>query len=377
MSFAPLQLIRNYLISQPFRGRYRILQNMMMEARVHTLWIEDKSTIFHLTHQNFSQAVLIAHVHGAFELWLDGRYFAQSQTKGWKKELWDETGPERIFASRLKSGMHIESGVSCARFSQVKAWADRAQLPLELWDKSLQKARIIKDKSAQTALRKAARLNDEGFRFIRTLLAPGVCEREIAKELEIYWLRHNGQGVAFDPIIAFGSNSACPHHKSGDRRLRTGDIVLIDIGVSVQGYQSDMTRTFFFGGAESALVEAFESVKRAYELGISLCRDGINLEEIDHKVRELLKQDGLDGYFTHSLGHGIGVEVHEEPFFRRKKPLILKEGMVLTIEPGVYLPRQGGIRLEDTVLITKQACEVLSSHPICDQASPTICVDGH
>lgn len=368
MRFSPQSLLGNYWIAQPYRSRYQSLQRLLHQEGVSTLWIEDPALIYHFTHQRFSQAILLASASQPFELWLDGRYYEGSASRGWSKYLWDHEGPENIFRQLEGKEVHCEEGLSYARVEKIRAWASKAGVKLAMMGDSLERVRMVKDAPAIASLERSARLNDEGFRFLRTLLAPGVSEVELARELEVYWLRHGGEGTAFEPIIAFGPNSALPHHHSGQRRLRTGDLVLVDLGVTVDGYQSDMTRSFFFGLGEGVLQEVLESVERAYRVGVSSCRAGVTTCAVDAKVRESLRLDGYEGFFTHSLGHGIGLEVHEPPYFRKGRSLTLMEGMVLTIEPGVYLQGKGGVRLENTVVVEKEGARVLSQVPIVEES---------
>lgn len=367
MRFSPQGLLGNLWIAQPFRGRYQALQRFMALSGVETLWIEDLSLIYHLTHQRFTQAILLASANQPFELWLDGRYYSSSLSRGWTKRLWDKQGPQQLFSELSGHTLHCEQTLSYARVEQLRRWAGLQGALIEVFEGSAQSVRMVKDAVAIEALEKSAALNDKGFRFLRTLLAPGVSELELTRELEVFWLRHGAERAGFEPIVAFGTNSAGPHHHSSQRRLRTGDLVLIDLGVQLDGYQSDMTRTFFYGPAEGPMVDVLSSVHRAYELGVSLCRPGVSMSEIDRRVRESLDQDGYGEFFTHNLGHGIGIEVHEAPFFRKDEDLELEEGMVLTIEPGVYLQGKGGVRLENTVLITKNGARVLSGVDILDK----------
>lgn len=367
MRFSPQGLLGNLWIAQPFRGRYQALQRFMSANGIETLWIEDLSLIYHLTHQRFTQAILLASANQPFELWLDGRYFGSSTSRGWTKRLWDATASKQLFSELSGHTLHCEKTLSYGRVEQLRRWAGLEGVLIEVMECSASSVRMVKDQSAIEALQKSAELNDKGFRFLRTLLAPGVSEIELTRELEVFWLRHGGDCAGFEPIVAFGCNSAGPHHHSSQRRLRTGDLVLIDLGVQLDGYQSDMTRTFFYGPPEGPMIDVLASVHRAYELGVSLCKPGASMQEIDRRVRESLDQDGYGEFFTHNLGHGIGIEVHEAPFFRRDEDIILEEGMAITVEPGVYLQGKGGVRLENTVLITGDGARVLSRVDILDK----------
>ena len=174
------------------------------------------------------------------------------------------------------------------------------------------------------------------------------------RHLKIGYCRNLGaEGMSFTPIVAFGSGSALPHYHTSTRKLKKGDIVLMDLGVRLNGYASDMTRTFFFGEGTKQLQELYQVVEASKEAALNLCRPGVPLSEIDEAARKVMREARLEKHFLHSLGHGIGLDVHESPNFRTDET-VLVPGMVITIEPGLYLPGKGGVRLEDMVVITKQ-----------------------
>jgi len=196
------------------------------------------------------------------------------------------------------------------------------------------------------------------------MLKEGISENELAIELEIFWKRRGSKAIAFDPIIAFGSNSSMPHYRVGQRKLNTGEAVLIDIGVNLNHYHSDMTRVVFFGDPDPKIASIYEIVLKAQELALENCRPGTPIAELDASARTYIEQKGYGENFTHSLGHGVGLEIHELPLIRSQSPgadTQLEEGMVVTIEPGIYLPGIGGVRIEDTVAITRDGYENLTN----------------
>lgn len=215
--------------------------------------------------------------------------------------------------------------------------------------------RRVKDKQEIRLLGKAANLGTEGFHYVCSKLTEGITEQELAIALEIFWKEKGSQGLAFSPIIAFGKNSSMPHHRAGATKLQSGDIVLIDIGVLLDYYHSDMTRCVFFGPPQKKLIEIYEIVRQAQEMALAMCRPGVLIEELDRAARSYIASKGHQEHFTHGLGHGVGLQIHEGPSLSQKsadKTLPLEEGMVITIEPGIYLPEIGGVRIEDTVVIT-------------------------
>ncbi len=218
------------------------------------------------------------------------------------------------------------------------------------------KLRLIKDPSELNSLKKSADLLWEGFTYLQTLLHEGISEKEVATQFTIFCLERGADGLSFDPIIAFGENSAMPHYRAGQRRLKQGDVILVDIGVSCDHYHSDMTRMLFFGPKDPILSKWFNIVLEAHKAALSLCKAGLHIKELDIAARAVFKKYEVEEYFVHSLGHGVGLEIHEFPKIRFdaiEGDLILKSGMVFTIEPGLYLPGTGGIRYEDTIFITE------------------------
>ncbi|MBN1917098.1 MAG: aminopeptidase P family protein [Verrucomicrobia bacterium] len=223
--------------------------------------------------------------------------------------------------------------------------------------------RSIKEPEEIAAIRRAVRLNERGFRHILPLLEPGVTEREIAIELEFFFITNGGEGFAFDPIIAFGPGAAVPHHDTGGRKLRETDVVLIDWGVKVQGYSSDLTRTLLPPRMPHRVKEVYQAVLEAQQAAIECIRPRAKLAAPDRAARRIIEAAGYGEHFIHALGHGIGLNVHEPPTLAGRANGTLRSGMVVTVEPGIYLPGRFGVRIEDDVLVTDGGHEVLSRLP--------------
>lgn len=226
--------------------------------------------------------------------------------------------------------------------------------------------RALKDPQELRLLQRAASLGSKGFDHLLAHIKPGVSELDLAKTLKIFWLQEGGEGCSFDPIIAFGANAAKPHHMPSKKRLAVGDPVLIDIGVTLEKYHSDMTRVVFFRKATRRMREVYAIVAEAQQQALALCCPGENIAAIDRVAREFIASHGYGDAFCHSLGHGIGLQVHEWPFLRNNattRKEHLQEGMVITIEPGIYLPGIGGVRIEDTVAITAKGYRNLTQRP--------------
>ena len=218
---------------------------------------------------------------------------------------------------------------------------------------AFKKAMAVKESNEIAFIKKACEITDKSFCELLSLIKEGMTENEVAAELE-YLMRKNGaSGTSFDTIVAFGENSSVPHHETGLRKLKYGDIVLIDFGCKYNGYCSDCTRTFLFGDDKKHddFKSAYEKVLEAHLIAKQKITNDITGKQADAYARDCLKKYGLDKYFTHSLGHGIGINIHEFPAISPKSEDILLNGMVLSDEPGVYFEGKFGIRIEDSVML--------------------------
>ena len=218
--------------------------------------------------------------------------------------------------------------------------------------------RLRKDQDELVALREAAAAIDAVHRAVPDLLAPGRTEREVAADLARL-IREGHDDVAF-VIVAAGPNAASPHHEPGDRPLAVGDAVVVDIGGSVRGYHSDMTRTYHLGPPTSGTTEAYAALAAAQAAGVGAVRPGATASDVDVAARDVMEAAGLGAAFMHRTGHGIGLEVHEEPWIAGGSDVVLAPGMAFSVEPGYYLAGRTGARIEDIVVVTEGGVEVLN-----------------
>jgi Xaa-Pro aminopeptidase len=225
----------------------------------------------------------------------------------------------------------------------------------------IEELRESKDPQEINLIRESAGISISALKYIEKHISAGIKEIELAGELERYLRSHGGAGSAFEIIVASGANSAFPHHASSHKRMIRGEPVLIDIGADYQGYKSDLTRVFFLGKINPLLRKVYDIVLRAQQAAIDRVSPGCPIREIDRAARSYITQQGFGPNFSHNLGHGVGLEVHEAPQISAKENNELKPGMVFTVEPGIYLPGKFGVRIEDMVVITeKKECEVIS-----------------
>lgn len=236
------------------------------------------------------------------------------------------------------------------------------QIELVGISEELSKLRIVKDTNEIECIRKACQITETTVFHCISSLKEGVTEREISAKIDYEFRIQGADGSAFDTIVLFGKNSSLPHGKPGNRKLSIGDIVLIDCGCVYKGYCSDLTRTFVYGAVPGTWFnDIYNTVLTAQLTALSTLEPGKMTNEIDQIARYYISGKGMGTYFGHGLGHGVGLEIHEPPRLNADSSSILKEGFVITIEPGIYIPNKGGVRIEDTVLITKNGYERLTT----------------
>jgi Xaa-Pro aminopeptidase len=225
-------------------------------------------------------------------------------------------------------------------------------------------ARAVKDAAEIELVREAARITDEAYAsVIGSVLRAGAREIDVSLALERAMREAGAEGVSFEIIVASGPRSAMPHGVASTRVIESGDLVTMDLGARVAGYHADMTRAVAVGPISGRLRELFDAVLAAQEAAVQAIRPGLTGVAADAVARDLLEREGLAAYFAHSLGHGVGLEIHEGPRLSATSSDVLAPGMLVTVEPGVYVPDVGGVRIEDLVLVTDEGHEVLSRSP--------------
>ena len=225
---------------------------------------------------------------------------------------------------------------------------------------ALDTVRGIKDEEEQDKMRAASHINDLAVAELKTRIHKGVTEKEIADQLLDIYLSFGADGFSFEPLVAFGANAADPHHGPDDTVLQEGDVILFDIGCMKDGYCSDMTRSFYFRTVSDTHREVYETVKAANEAAIAKVKPGIPLKELDLAARDLITDKGYGPQFNHRLGHFIGLSEHEYGDVSSVNETLAVPGMIFSIEPGIYLTGDTGVRIEDLVLVTETGCEVLN-----------------
>lgn len=244
-------------------------------------------------------------------------------------------------------------------FQYVRAAAPEADFPDA--SEALASLRLCKDQAEVQAMKRAVKVAQDALEATIPFIKVGVTEKEIASELTMQLLKHGSDSeIPFAPIVSSGPNSANPHASPSDRKLQRGDLLVVDWGATVDGYISDLTRTFAIGEVEPEYKKIAETVLKANEAGRAAGRPNVPCANVDKAARNVIEQAGYGKYFTHRTGHGIGMEAHEDPYMRGDNMQMLQPGMAYTVEPGIYLPNRGGVRIEDNVVITKDGAEILS-----------------
>jgi Xaa-Pro aminopeptidase len=284
-------------------------------------------------------------------------------------DSYDEALISATMASSAKV-IGIEAGhLTVSRLEWLtRTWQSRgAGIGVRSTERLIERFRAVKDAAEVSVLREAAqRLSSVAITAIESVRA-GIAERDVAAAIETALRRAGYERAAFDTIVASGPNSALPHYRAGDRVLHAGDLVVLDFGGVLDGYCSDLTRTVSVGNPSPDAVRLHAAVRDAQAAAIEAVKPGATTADVDGAARQVLAAHGLGEAFGHGTGHGLGLDVHEEPRVSKPRsdvpPERLEPGMVFTIEPGAYLPGFGGVRIEDDVLVTETGCEVLTSVP--------------
>lgn len=298
----------------------------------------------------------------------DARYFlvAKAVLPSWISIVDITKDFEKPWKKLLKTYRVRKLGIECssishARFMRLKHWSKNVKM-IDVGEKILS-LRIEKSETELRYLRRAQSITDQIFIHLKRWLKPGFSERAIAWKIECLSHDLGAEDISFPPIVAINEHSASPHHKNTDRKLKKGDLLLLDFGVIYKGYCSDMTRVLFLRQPSLLEQKIYSLVERAQETAEKALRSGINGIEIDRIARDIIKKAGYEKQFGHSLGHGVGLEIHELPSLSEKYEKPIPENAVVTIEPGIYLPGKFGVRLEDMGVVKKDGFEVFTKSP--------------
>jgi Xaa-Pro aminopeptidase len=342
------------------------LQNLRDAFRTHhidSFLVTKDENISYLTEYASQESWLLVCKKKAFFL-TDGRYSLHA--KGFlkevevvecKKSIFDELA-KLIIGQKARSLGFDDRYITVLSFQRLKQ-ALKGKIRFVGSSGIVEETRSIKRSDELAKIKKALDFHRQCLIYLKQIIRVGRSERQVFERLERY-VRDHHQQFSFPAIIASGPNASFPHARITERKFRRGDPVLVDMGIDIEGYKSDLTRMFFLGKISHHMREVYDAVAQAQRLAIAKIKPGVLAKDIDAQARNFLKQKKLDVFFNHSLGHGVGLEIHEAPGISPKSLVTIKEGMVFTVEPGVYIPDQFGIRIEDMVLVTSKGHKVLS-----------------
>jgi Xaa-Pro aminopeptidase len=349
-------------------SRRAALRGLLRATDVEALLVTDLVNVRYLTGFTGSNAALLVHVEGdaASRFLTDGRYVTQSAVEVPDLErVIDRTGPAvlaraagRLDVTRLgfeSDAVTVDAHTALVEAAGPAVWLERAP-------GLVARLRLVKDAVETAALRAACAAADAALADLVAAggLRPGRSERDVAYDLESRMRAHGAAGPAFETIVAAGPHSAVPHHRPTDASMRRGDLVKMDFGALVDGYRSDMTRTVVLGRAAGWQRDLHALVAAAQDAGRAALRPGVAVVDVDAAARQVVAAAGYGDEFLHGLGHGVGLQIHEAPLLGPTGSGAVLSGMVVTVEPGVYLEGRGGVRIEDTVVVGPDGAESLS-----------------
>lgn len=351
-------------MTDAYEARRTRLRSLMAERDLPAVLVTKLVNVRYLTGFSGSNGAVLITPDEAV-LATDGRYKDQAAEEAPGVELLIERAVATALATRAATAgrLGVEThDVAVDTYNDVLKSAEDAEVVSLA--RAVEKLREVKDASELEALRAACRISVEALAALVVEPLVGRSEREIARDLEWRMFGLGAEAIAFDTIVAAGENSAIPHHQPTDREVRRGDLLKIDFGARVAGYHADCTRTFVVGEPADWQVEVHSVVARAQEAGRLAIVPGATSKTIDDAARNTVKAAGYGEEFTHGLGHGVGLEIHEDPFLHGKGEDVLQPRIPVTVEPGVYLPGRGGVRIEDTTVLNDDGVlEVLTDAP--------------
>lgn len=345
--------------------RIRKLRDVMKKKRVDAVLVTSSENIFYLSGFTGSTGWLFITPSQKYIL-SDFRYWEQiaKESPEYKLMKTERDGGIAGIKNLLKKYSNINKvgfEDACLSFAAYKKLTkeinDIKFVPMETTVSDL---RMIKTEEEIKFIEKASLIENKAFERVLKNIKPGVTEKYVASMLQFEMKELGAEKESFDIIVASGPNGALPHAKPGDRKIKKDDLVVIDFGAKYNGYCSDTTRTICLGKMSPKQEKIYKIVERAQKAALNYVKAGVKCGDVDKRARKLIEKEGYGKNFGHGLGHGVGLQIHEEPYFRPNVKTVLKAGMVVTVEPGIYISGFGGVRIEDLVLVTKNGCKILT-----------------
>jgi Xaa-Pro aminopeptidase len=340
------------------------LRQKIAEAKADALLVTQPANVRYLSHFSAPKDARVLVTMDKVLFITDGRYTVQAQQEVKLETHITQAGSPMMeqMAELVKPyKLAVEADHMTLDFATfLKEKLGREVTPTANFIKDM---RLIKTPQELDFMRDAAALADKAFTYILNVIDSGMTEIEVALELERFLRKQGSEGVAFDIIVASGERSAMPHGLASQKTLQMGELVTLDFGAVLHGYHSDMTRTVGMGDVPDDQQALYAATLETQELALAAIGPKKSGKVIDQLARDNFKKHGLEEYFVHSLGHGVGLEIHEGPTLSQRKEDFLEAGMIVTVEPGVYIPGKAGVRIEDLVVVTANGCERLSHSP--------------
>ena len=340
--------------------KQKIIKKVLQKEQLDAFLFFSPENRFWLTNFQSSLGYLLALPLENYLL-VDGRYIttAQRTARNCQVQLWRKlTDIKQLFEKLQVKSVGFEKGhITVEQLEQLKK-----QITNVDWvGVNTSKLRMIKTKEEIDRIKQAAKITDQAYQSFLKKVKIGMSEKDLAELIEALLKKQGAEKLSFDTIVVSGQNGALPHGQPSEKLIREGELITVDFGCKYQGFCSDFTRTFATGEEINLqLKEIYQIVQQAQWKGIQAVKSGLKCSEIDQIVRKYIQAKGYNEYFVHSTGHGLGIEVHEEPSISAKDKTILQPGMIITIEPGIYIPNLGGVRIEDDVLVTENGYELLT-----------------
>jgi len=356
---------------QAFANRMRCLRAALRRAGAQALLVSHRPNIYYLTGFTGDNAMLLVSASGRPILLTDPRFNTQAAEECRasharviisRKPLPEVAGEHLAKLPRSATTLFEEDKLSVAqlRGARTPARCGCSWKPVQGLVETL---REVKDSDEISRMREAARVGSDVMEHAIKTARAGIAETDLAAEIEYQMRKRGAEGPSFETIVASGPRAALPHGRASSKRLKEKDLVVLDLGVILRSYCSDLTRTIHVGRASPEVRRWYQAVQDAQTAAREAVKAGVKAGQVDEAARTVLRRQGLERYFIHSTGHGLGLEVHERPGLRRDQKAALKAGSIVTIEPGVYFPGRGGIRIEDDVLVLDGGSETLTTPP--------------
>ena len=346
--------------------RLQEVRRYLTASRLDALLVSHLPHVRYLTGFSGSNGLCIITHQRQFFL-TDRRYRDQSKAEidGFQifvtqRGLLDEAGKRRLLKGKSRVGFESSHTSVDAHTTMRKLFAGSTLVPTK---SAIENVAAVKDDSEVENIRRAIRITERVFQKLFHLLKPGLTEQDIAAEISYWHRRYGADGDAFEPIVVSGVRGALPHGRASGRKIKRGEMVTLDLGCCLRGYCSDLTRTVAIGRPSPRAKKIYQIVLDAQRKAIETAQPGTKASALDQVARKVISRKGFGKYFSHSLGHGLGIEIHEQLRLSAQSKETLRIGNVVTIEPGIYIPGFGGVRIEDDIVIRESGCEILTSAP--------------